>query len=273
MSDVPLICVCCAAIAPLGSSFLTWVNYSCWIDVFSNGDFFFCRSTHFLSSKLSFEFHLHREKKYPLSSGPHAIRVSQNKTTSQFSTIRRRHSTTQHGGAGQFLHHRLQKQPTFFHLNSSTKSRSKSMDDFTTGGFLFENGYNKYRPRNGVKLNNGSSLNGSHSISNNMINNSNNNNSSSSPSHSGIHANGLRHYNNNFASNNLNGGHSYGDHLNGGGVTGGKFLSMKNHSVDNLLDVETNYESYYQVFMFVIFLICYIFYEKISHINFNNRGD
>ncbi|XP_021698570.1 WD repeat-containing protein 47 isoform X5 [Aedes aegypti] len=158
----------------------------------------------------------------------------------------RRHSTTQHGGAGQFLHHRLQKQPTFFHLNSSTKSRSKSMDDFTTGGFLFENGYNKYRPRNGVKLNNGSSLNGSHSISNNMINNSNNNNSSSSPSHSGIHANGLRHYNNNFASNNLNGVHSYGDHLNGGGVTGGKFLSMKNHSVDNLLDVETNYESYYQ---------------------------
>ncbi|XP_055526792.1 WD repeat-containing protein 47 isoform X5 [Wyeomyia smithii] len=154
----------------------------------------------------------------------------------------RRHSTQHAVGGGQVLpHHRLQKQATFFHLNPSSRSRSKSMDDFTTNPFLFENGYNgRYRARNG-KLNNGSNVNNSHSIGNNLHNSNSNNNSSSSPSHSGIHGNGLRHFNN------LNGGHSYSDRWNGSAVPGGgRFTSMRNHSMDNLLDSEINYESYYQ---------------------------
>ncbi|KAL1376463.1 hypothetical protein pipiens_016880, partial [Culex pipiens pipiens] len=178
----------------------------------------------------------------------------------------RRHSTSQHsmaggGAGGQFVPHphRLQnRQPTFFHLNSSSKSRSKSMDDFTSSAFMFD----KYRTRNGKLLNNGTSVNSSHnnnananninSHHNNFSHINNINNSSSSPSHSGIHSNGgFRHYTNNFGSNNLNGGHSYSEHLGGGGGGGfggggGKFISMKNHSVDNLLEVDTNYESYYQ---------------------------
>ncbi|XP_055630953.1 WD repeat-containing protein 47 isoform X4 [Toxorhynchites rutilus septentrionalis] len=145
----------------------------------------------------------------------------------------RRHSTVHHagvgvGGGGQFVPPRLQKQATFFQLSSASRSKSKSMDDFTANGFMFEN---KYRLRN-LKLNNGSNLSSGHSISNNFLNAGSHNNSSNSPSPR-IHS-GLRHFNNNFASNNLN----------SSGSTA-RLTSLKNHSVDNLLDADSNYVSYY----------------------------
>uniref|UniRef100_A0A4Y0BK98 Uncharacterized protein n=1 Tax=Anopheles funestus TaxID=62324 RepID=A0A4Y0BK98_ANOFN len=169
-------------------------------------------------------------------------------------------------------HQQQQQQQQFFNVSASTRSRSKSMEDFGSSGFIIENSY-KYRTKNvltattttagGVSSSPHGHLKPSQQQQqqlNNSSVNSNNlslaggagsrvvspNQSTSSAPHQ--HANGgkraLRHYNNNFG-NNLNGGHSYDNqHL----THGKKLLSLKNHrSVDNLLDnVDINYSQYYQ---------------------------
>ena len=114
--------------------------------------------------------------------------------------------------------HRFQQSPPrLYNMSSSIRSRSKSMDDFQSSGLIIENNSHN---------NNSNKLRTKY----NKLNNNNNSHVNN--------LNKIRHYNNNF-NNNVNS--SYYNSAN-------KLLSAKNHSMDNLLDVDSNYGCYYQVY-------------------------